>query len=98
MSDKKSPLYKAYKIASEQSKHFTPGYVKTLKHAVESKDWSIIQNLRLSMEKQLSSIPLPDIIRSTQEVTGGPDNTKVKLTILRPVGSESEVLPIILYL
>ncbi|KAI8875154.1 hypothetical protein K501DRAFT_338868 [Backusella circina FSU 941] len=98
MSEKKSPLHKIYKAASEQSKDITSGSIDILVSALESKDWRIIQNLRASMEKQLSGIPLPDIIRSTQEVTGGPENIKVNITILRPVGSENEVLPIMLYL
>jgi acetyl esterase/lipase len=92
------PIHPVYKVACDESRKRSPILVKVVSEALETKDYSQIQAFRAAGDEQLSKIPLPDIIKTTKEVTGGPDNIKVKLSIYSPTGSGDEVLPIILYL
>jgi acetyl esterase len=91
------PIHPVYKVACDESRKRSPILVKVVSEALETKDYSQIQAFRAAGDEQLSKIPLPDIIKTTKEVIGGPEGIKLKLVIYRPVGSEDEVLPIILF-
>ncbi|KAI8875153.1 hypothetical protein K501DRAFT_338867 [Backusella circina FSU 941] len=93
----KTPIHPIYKQECDRSELQSPILLGVIANAMETKDYSQIQALRAAGDEQLSKIPLPDIIKTTKEVTGGPDNVNVKLVIYRPIGSEDEILPIILY-
>jgi acetyl esterase len=52
---------------------------------------------RAATDKLVKQASLPDTLFNKLEVFGDLDNLKVSTTIFRPVGSENEVLPVILY-
>jgi acetyl esterase len=93
----KTPIHPFYKQECIRAAGQSPILLKVLANAMETKDYSQIQAFRAAGDEQLSKIPLPDIIKTTKEVIGGPEGIKLKLVIYRPVGSEDEVLPIILF-
>ncbi|KAI7897600.1 Alpha/Beta hydrolase protein [Cokeromyces recurvatus] len=43
-------------------------------------------------------VPVPETITFKQEVFGGPKNLKVGTTVFKPLNTENEILPVILYL
>ncbi|CAO0802668.1 unnamed protein product [Mucor circinelloides] len=61
------------------------------------KKYQIITELRTVADEFAKKVPIPETLRSKQEVVGGPKNLKIGTTVFRPVGSENEVLPVILY-
>lgn len=88
------PIYKAYcdthqKQLAEAFKHLDLSSPESQYHA--------ITEIRAAAEEFALRVPLPETLRSQQQMFGGPGNVKVGTTIFRPIGSEKEVLPVILF-
>lgn len=49
-------------------------------------------------DAQTALIPVPEVLVEKKQVVCGPHQTKVNLTIVRPIGSENTVLPAVLFM
>lgn len=61
------------------------------------KQYEVITELRAAADEFAKKVPVPETLQSKQEVMGGPKHLKIGTTVFRPVGTENEVLPVILF-
>lgn len=91
------PLHPAYQEIARQYKATTEEVFKKFVTGTEEEKLATINQIRANSNLIASKLDLPETIRTEKEISGGPDNVKVKTTIFRPVGSENEVLPVLIY-
>jgi acetyl esterase len=60
--------------------------------------YKMITEVRRAADEFAKKFPVPETIQAKQEVFGGPKKLKVGTTVFRPVSTENEILPVILYL
>jgi acetyl esterase len=96
-SESTLPLHPAYHQICEQSKKVNEEIFKKMEGATEEQKYQTIVQIRANSNLIASKLVLPETIRTEQEVFGGPNNVKVATTIFRPVGSENEVLPAVIF-
>ncbi|KAI9477888.1 MAG: Alpha/Beta hydrolase protein [Benjaminiella poitrasii] len=61
------------------------------------KQYQVITQLRAVADEFAKRVPVPETLQTKQEVVGGPKNLKIGTTVFRPLGTENDVLPVILY-
>jgi acetyl esterase len=60
--------------------------------------YKMITEVRQAADEFAKKFSVPETIRKKQEVFGGPKHLKIGTTVFKPVGTENEILPVILYL
>lgn len=88
------PIYQA--VCDEHMKQLLAAQSEM--NTTPEKQYQMITDLRLVADEFAKRVPLPETLRTKQEVFGGPKKMRVGTTVFRPLGSEEEILPVILYL
>lgn len=89
------PLYKA--VCQRHAKELSLMYLKSGAVATPESEYQAITEVRAAADEFALKHPVPDTLRSKQQVSGGPKNLKINTTIFRPLGSENKILPVILF-
>lgn len=93
----KHPIHPIYQAVCDD--HMTQlAAAATELNTTPEKQYQLITDLRHVADEFAKRVPLPETIRAKQQVFGGPKKMRVGTTVFRPLGSEDEILPVILYL
>ncbi|CEP18512.1 hypothetical protein [Parasitella parasitica] len=98
--DTKHPIHPVYQAVCDDHKAQIAAAFQLMggDSGSPEKEYQVITELRIVADEFAKKVPLPDTLQSKQEVIGGPQDLKIGTTVFRPVGSENEVLPVVLYL
>lgn len=88
------PIYKAFCHAHQEQ---TAKFLENQDLSTPESQYETITQIRAVAEEFALRVPLPETIRTQQQMFGGPKNVNVGTTIFRPIGSENEILSVILY-
>lgn len=97
MNSTAHPIHPIYKAFCETHQKQLAEAFKHLDLSSPESQYQAITEIRAAAEEFALRVPLPEVLRSQQLMSGGPENVKVGTTIFRPIGSEKEVLPVILF-
>lgn len=98
--DTKHPIHPIYQAFCDDHKTQLAAAFQLMGSDTPSPEqkYHIITELRAVADEFAKKVPIPKTLQSKQEVVGGPKKLKIGTTVFRPVGTENEVLPVILYL
>ncbi|GAA5816002.1 hypothetical protein MFLAVUS_009523 [Mucor flavus] len=92
------PIHSIYKeVCQEHQKQLALMHLKTSAVSTPESEYETITEIRAAADEFALKFPIPETLRTKQEVFGGPKNVKIITTIFRPLGSENKVLPIIIF-
>jgi acetyl esterase len=95
MTPVKRPIHPIYNEICEERSRQSAAVAKILEDPTPEKLYQFILKLRERQDELSSAFPLPETIRTTKEITH--NNITVKVTIFRPLGTENQVLPVLVF-
>lgn len=97
MSSNEYPIHPSYKAVCEEHQKQLALAFGFLDMSSPEAQYKIITEVRAAAEEHAKSLSIPKTICTKQQVCGGPKNVIIGTTVFRPVGSENETLPVILF-
>jgi acetyl esterase len=96
-ASKKFPVHPPYQDICDLNKQYTEQVFKKLEGATTEERYQTYLKIRAASDAAASKLVVPQTLRSEHEICGGPDNLKVSTTLFRPLDSENEILPVIIF-
>jgi acetyl esterase len=93
---RKRDLHPAYDVACNEIIPENDPFQNALREALNN-NLEPLKKIRGLEEKGHPDLSLRETLKVKREISGGPENIKVNISIYRPVGSENEILPIMIY-
>jgi acetyl esterase len=96
MSFTEYPIHPTYKAVCEEHQKQVALAFQVMDVTSPESQYNMITEVRTAAEVFAKNYPIPETIRTKQQVFGGPKNVIIGTTVFRPMGSEEEILPVIL--
>lgn len=93
----KFPIHPLYQGICDINKQYTEKIFRELEDATPEKRYETYQKIRAASDAAAANLVVPQTLRSEHRVCGGPDNIEVSTTLFRPLDTENEVLPVIVF-